>query len=115
MRILALLVPLALTACGGERIPTAPEPGARLDLPPIEWRVRDRTGLEAAYESSGLAIQRAVPGSAVHRRGDQLSGFAGRDGERWVVYTLPPQRVDDAVACTLGHEVMHVALGDYHR
>lgn len=43
-------------------------------------------------------------------------GFAGyADDGTAVVYTLPPNRVDDAVTCTLGHEVMHVALGEYHR
>lgn len=46
---------------------------------------------------------------------DRLHGFAGyADDGTAVVYTLPPQSVDDAVACTLGHEVMHVALGEHH-
>ena len=102
--IRALIVALLLTGCG-ERVQGAPEPGAVVQLPPIEWRVVDRAGLEAVYRNSGQALG----------DGDRLSGFAGyRDGKA-VVYTLPPRAVDDAATCTLGHEVMHIALGDYHR
>ena len=115
MKALALILPtLALAACG-EPVQNPPEPGQTVALPPIEWRVRDRAGLEAAYETSGMLIRRGVPGSAVHRQDDRLSGFVGRDDQGWVIYTLPPERVDDAVACTLGHEVMHVVLWEYHR
>lgn len=64
-----------------------------------------RAELEAVYRNSGQAVP----------EGGRLHGFAGyRDG-RAVVYTLPPRTVDDAVTCTLGHEVMHIALGAYHR
>ena len=31
-----------------------------------------------------------------------------------IIYTLPPKTVDDDVATTLGHEVMHIAMGKYH-
>ena len=104
MRTLILLSSLLLTACG-ESVQNPPEPGQTVALPPIEWRVRDREGLEAAYRNSGMPLTER----------ERLHGFAGRDGDTAVVYTLPPRRVDDAVACTLGHEVMHVALGEYHR
>lgn len=104
MNRLTLFVVLAMTGCGGP-VQNPPQPGQTVALPPIEWRVRDREGLEAAYRNSGQAL-------TDH---DRLHGFAGRDGGTAVVYTLPPRRVDDAVACTLGHEVMHVALGSYHR
>ena len=94
-----------LTACG-ESVQGAPEPGGNIALPPIEWRVRDRVALEQAYRDSGMGLTDR----------ENLHGFAGyADDGTAVVYTLPPQRVDDAVACTLGHEIMHVALGEYHR
>lgn len=105
MRITALsILALLLTACG-ERIAPTPTDGDTHALPPIEWRIRSRVELEAIYRHSGMALH----------DGQKLEGFAGREGDRWVVYTLPPQYVDDAATCTLGHEVMHVALGDYHR
>ena len=100
----ALLAALCLTACG-EPVDNAPKPGHNITLPPMEWRVRDRATLEGTYLHSGEAL-------GDHER---LHGFVGMDGEQVVIYTLPPKTVDDAVACTLGHEVMHVALGSYHR
>lgn len=104
MRVVLLVLTLALAGCGGQSIDNAPQPGENIQLPPIEWRVRDRAGLESAYVNSNMRIT----------KGDRLSGFAGWDGDRAVVYTLPPARVDDAATLTLGHEVMHVALGSYH-
>lgn len=104
MRTLILLSSLLLAACG-EPVQNPPQPGDTVTLPPIEWRVRDQQDLEAAYRNSGMPLTER----------DRLHGFAGRDGDVAVVYTLPPRRVDDAVACTLGHEVMHVALREYHR
>lgn len=99
-----MLLALVLTGCG-ERVQGAPDPGTTVSLPPIEWRVVSRAELEAVYRNSGQALA----------EGDRLHGFAGyRDGQA-VVYTLPPRTVDDAVTCTLGHEVMHIALGAYHR
>lgn len=102
-----------LTACG-EPVQGAPEGGDTIQLPPIEWRVRDRVALEQAYRESGMDIGSVRRGQ--HTVRDRLHGFTGHTatGER-VIYTLPPQRVDDAVACTIGHEIMHVALGDYHK
>lgn len=103
MRIL-LIVLFLLTACG-ERVEPQPRPGDVHSLPPIEWRVAGRAELERVYRESGMPL-------GEH---DKLHGFAGyRDGHA-VVYTLPPVRVDDQATCTLGHEIMHIALGDYHR
>lgn len=103
-KYLPIVLLLVLTACG-EKISSAPQPGDRVHLPAIEWRVVDRQGLLHAYQASGMQLTTR----------QQLEGFAGitPDG-RHVVYTLPPRTVDDAVTCTLGHEVMHVALGAYH-
>lgn len=95
----------ALTGCG-EKINNAPRPGEQVQLPEIEWRVVDRQTLMHAYQANGMQMQ----------AGQKLEGFAGvtADG-RNVVYTLPPQTVDDVATCTLGHEVLHVVLGKYHK
>lgn len=103
-QLLIILLAVTLVACG-ERVQGAPESGAVVQLPPIEWRVVDRAELEAVYRNSGQELA----------DGDRLSGFAGYRNGQAVVYTLPPRTVDDAATCTLGHEVMHVALGSYHR
>ena len=82
-----------------------PETQNEYSLPPIEWRIRDAQGLRTAYNNSGMTIG----------NDERLEGFVGIDEEgRTVVYTMRPKYVDDSVACTLGHEVMHVALGNYH-
>lgn len=102
---IGLALGFSLTGCG-EKIDNSPQPGERVQIPAIEWRVVDRQGLLHAYQSNGMRLE----------QGQQLEGFAGiaADGRR-VVYTLPPRTVDDAATCTLGHEVLHVVLGEYHR
>lgn len=104
MRFLALLFLVILAAGCGEKVTPEPRPGDVHHLPPMEWRVVDRDTLRAVYQNSGMALTDK----------DQLQGFVGTRDGRWVVYTLPPKRVNDTETCTLGHEVMHVALGDYH-
>lgn len=72
----------------------------------MKWPVIATLALLTACGESGMPIGER----------DRLHGFAGySDDGTAVVYTLPPNRVDDAVICTLGHEVMHLALGEYHR
>ena len=102
---LVVLALAALTACG-QRVAPAPAAGDTLHVPAFEWRMADPLALKAAYLHSG----QVVPDGA------ELHGFAGvlPDGTR-VIYTLPPVRVDDEATCTLGHEVMHLALGSYHQ
>lgn len=103
--IIAILAPL-LAACSGERIQGAPQPGETIDLPPMQWRVVDRQTLRARYVEYGMSLD----------RGDRLSGFVGTTADgRVVIYSLPPVHVDDHATMTIGHEVLHVAVGDYHR
>lgn len=100
-----LLVPLLLLAACGEPVDPQPEAGTYYDIPAFTWHVEDMQQLRHVYASSGEHIE----------AGDRLYGFVGTRGEEVVVYTLPPKTVDDSVACTLGHEVMHLALGNYHK
>ncbi len=99
---LALAAGLAGCAPG---IDPAPQPGQVYQLPAIEWHVVDLDELRRVYATAGMPLA----------AGDKLHGFAGVDGAgRPVIYTLPPARVDDAATLTLGHELLHVALGRYH-
>ena len=104
-KCIGLSLCFALTACG-EKTNNAPQPGEQVQIPAIEWRVVDRQGLLHAYQANGMRLQ----------QGQQLEGFTGitPDGLH-IVYTLPPSTVDDAATCTLGHEVLHVVLGEYHK
>lgn len=100
--ITAIGVALLLSACA-EKIEA---PADAYEIPPFEWRIRTNEQLRAIYANSGMPL----------RDGHKLHGFVGTDAAgRHVIYTTRPRTVDDAVACTLGHEVMHLALGDYHR
>lgn len=102
IRPVVMLCALAATACG-ERVSA---PADEYPVPALEWRIRSSDQLRAIYANSGMRIEDS----------QRLHGFVGTapDG-RHVIYTTRPRTVDDQVACTLGHEVMHLALGDYHR
>lgn len=106
LTLLAAALALLLASCtGGEKITSAPAAGDVIQLPEIEWRVVDRAELERVYLAAGMPLT----------AGQELQGFAAKQGGRTIIYTLPPARVDDAATLTLGHEVLHVALGAYHR
>lgn len=101
--VLAVLV-LVLAGCT-ERIDPQPRPGQVYQLPPIEWHVVDRAELRRLYVDAGMPLA----------EGDTLHGFAGVNARgQHVIYTLPPERVDDAATLTVGHEILHVAIGKYH-
>lgn len=102
MKQLATLLLVTMTACG-EKMDA---PADAYAIPSFEWRIRSSDELRAIYARSGMRLQ----------DGQRLHGLVGTapDG-RHVIYTTRPRHVDDQVACTLGHEVMHLALGDYHR
>lgn len=100
----AICAGLMLVGCG-EKVEFAPVAGQNVEVPAFEWRVRSREELVQIYRESGMEFE----------DGDILSGFVGNDGDKKVVYTMAPKTVDDDVACTLGHEVMHLAIGDYHK
>lgn len=103
-RFLPLALAAGLASCA-QSIDPAPQPGQVYQLPAVEWHVVDRDELRRVYAAAGMPLA----------DGDKLHGFAGVDGAgRPVIYTLPPARVDDAATLTLGHELLHVALGRYH-
>lgn len=106
MRILLTAgLALLLAACG-EAVQGAPEPDSVVPVAAFEWRVVSQAELERVYREAGMPITEQ----------DRLHGFVGKTSDgRHVIYTLPPRTVDDAITKTLGHEVMHLALGDYHR
>lgn len=99
----ALILILLLTGCG-ERVTPTPHPGDVHALPLIEWRIVSEPELRRVYADAGMPLE----------RGQKLHGFVGTQSGRTVIYTTAPRTVDDQIATTLGHEVMHVALGSYH-
>ena len=103
MRFLILICAMLLASCV-EQVNPQPQPGDIHQLPPIEWRVVDRAELERVYRNSGMPLE----------SGQSLQGFVGRANGKTIIYTLPPRSVDDQTTVTLGHEVLHVALGSYH-
>lgn len=82
------------------------QPGTVIHLPPIEWHVLSEEDMVRVYtEQGGMTIS----------EGQALDGFAASQGDRIMVFTRPPRYVDDQVTLVLGHEIMHVALGEYHQ
>ena len=105
MKYLLLIAVLLLAGCV-EKIEPAVTPGTVYHLPPIEWRVVSEADLVKIYQMSGQTVA----------ENSELHGFVGtkKDGT-YVMYTLAPKTIDDDVTTTVGHEVMHVALGQYHK
>lgn len=111
--LLMIFLAILMTSCSsGEKIVTTtgvdPVAGANIEVPAFTWRIRDEKTLTSQWEAAGKVKQFET---------DEVKGFAGIDQDtgRPVVYTTPPKHVDDDVTKTLGHEVMHVVLGSYHK
>ena len=107
MRTLAILLAsvLLLTSCVEKITPSQPE-GTVHQIPAIEWRIVSEEELVRVYQLS----DKTVP------EGAKLHGFIGtKPNGKYVLYTLAPKNVDDDVTTTLGHEVIHSVLGDYHK
>jgi hypothetical protein len=102
---------IACSPQASEGVPIVPEYNSNnkvpssIAIPNFEWYIVSNTDLEGIYKRSG----RTIPNGAT------LYGMTGytEQGEP-VIVTTAPQYVDDNVACTLGHEVMHIAFGKYH-
>ena len=97
----ALFLAVLLVGCS-EPVRNAPEAGDVITIPETDWHVVDRGELERVYLDAGMGIP----------EDRTLLGFAGRRNGRHVVYTLAPKHVGDT--CTFGHEMLHIAIGDYH-
>lgn len=82
--------------------------GVRFTVPSFEWRVLDEETLQKQCRDYTKPLLRDT---------HKFVGCVGwnLDTGRKVVYTLPPKYVDGPETMTLGHEVMHVALGDFHK
>lgn len=102
MRTLMLALVLLLAGCA-EKIEV---PGEVHDLA-FQWRIVEKEELLAVYMNSDQELP----------EGGELDGFVGRDPGTlsWVIYTTRPTRLDDRATCTLGHEVLHIVAGDYHK
>lgn len=107
MKNLTVMVMVALAGCsGGEGVANAPVDGSNITIQQFEWRVRSKQELQEIHALNGIEL----------RAGQVAVGLQGTDPNGAVViYTGAPVHVDDSVACTLGHEVMHIALGKYHK
>ena len=102
--ILALMA-LLMVGCK-EKVEPVVQPGTVIPLPPIEWHVVTKEELVRIYtENGGMVVA----------EGMSLKGFAATQGDRVMVFTTVPVHVDDDVTLTLGHEIMHIALGEYHK
>lgn len=108
MRLFILLLALfTLVACDSkEPVKNKPEIGEQIQLPPIIWKIRT--------DEQMLIVREGSLGRTPNIKVLGLQGVNKSTGDI-EVYTNAPKYVDDQVACTLGHEIMHVALGNYHK
>lgn len=107
---LGVAISLALPACeppGKKVVPdrSSVEPGTKTVIPTFTWITLDRDEMQRVYQTR--------TGSDTYN----VYGFVGYDPvtNEQIIVTEPPKFVDDEVACTLGHEVMHFAYGNYHK
>lgn len=94
-----LLLPLLLAGCR-EPVQNAPKVGDDIKVQEFLWRVRDAETINREHGP--------VPGH-------EVLGYIGQRADGSYVITTPaPRLVNDQAACILGHEVMHLAFGNYH-
>lgn len=103
IQLVVLFFVVFLAACA-DKVQGAPTAGEAIHVDAFEWRIVDQQQMRELHAINDIALDaHQVP-----------KGLAGRKDGRAIIYTLPPGRVDDETALTLGHEVMHIALGKYH-
>ena len=111
MRKVAASMGILLLAACGEKVINPPAAGTIIHVPAFEWHVMEPKDYIRAYENAGMVgpVRADLPEG-------RLLGFAGylEDGTL-VVVTPPPRYGDDEVTTTLGHEVLHLVLGEFHR
>lgn len=103
MKIYTMAALLALTGCA-EKIQDAPKAGTTMLVQGFEWRVINEAQMRELHAINGIPIP----------DGKMPAGMQGYKDGKTIIYTLPPVSVDDDVALTLGHEVMHITMGKYH-
>lgn len=88
---------------------------ATVDLPTVRVEV---TWVESQRQMDSLRREFGRTRLARSSRETRLHGFAvlgKRDGEYvCLLFVQRPQRVNDDATLTLGHEMLHCLLGDYH-
>lgn len=80
-------------------------PQAVYQVPAFELHIVTQEEMERVYRNSGM---RVPPGHV-------LEGFTGTAKGKRVVFMTQPQYRDDNVTTTLGHEVLHITHGNYHK
>ena len=106
MRILIVLLSLLFVGCSKQPDPVFPKAGESRGVPAFTWVVLNEKDLQAMYLASGGTLP----------EGSKLTGFTAQDratGAQYV-YTLPVENVDDERTLVVGHEVLHIILGNYH-
>lgn len=100
------MVSLVLFGCAKQPDPVFPQAGEIHEVPSFTWVILNEKVLRDTY----LAYGGTLP------KDGKLTGFTARDrvtGAHYV-YSLPVRNVDDEGTLVLGHEVLHIILGDYH-
>lgn len=78
--------------------------GSDNPVPAFEWRIRTQLEIRLLYKRAGKRLH----------DGQKLEAFTAVEDGKFVVYTVAPKYVDDQATKSFGHEVMHLALGNYH-
>lgn len=103
-RTAALVAVLFLSAGCAEKIQDAPKAGTTMLVQEFEWRIINEAQMRELHAINNIKVA----------EGKVPVGIQGYKDGKAIIYTLPPKSVDDDVALTLGHEVMHIAMGKYH-